>query len=65
MGSKIPYTISERRAGDVDTCFADSTKAFKELQLESRKNYRRYVVEILGTGKKIILKVMRIRSNPK
>ena len=36
-GIKIPYTISPRRAGDVDTCFADSTKAFKELNWKAEK----------------------------
>lgn len=28
---KIPYQISSRRAGDIDMCYADPTKAYKEL----------------------------------
>lgn len=30
-GIKIPYNISQRRPGDVATCFADSSKIFEEL----------------------------------
>ncbi len=30
-GVKIPYSIKPRRAGDIDACYADSTKAQKEL----------------------------------
>ena len=30
-GVKIPYVIKPRRAGDIDTCYADSSKAEKEL----------------------------------
>ena len=28
---KIPYKVTERRPGDIDMCYADPTKAFKEL----------------------------------
>ena len=28
---KIPYVIKERRAGDIDTCYADPAKAREEL----------------------------------
>ena len=28
---KVPYKIVERRAGDIASCYADPTKAFKEL----------------------------------
>jgi UDP-glucose 4-epimerase len=28
---KIPYTIMDRRAGDIPTCYADPSKAEKEL----------------------------------
>ena len=31
VGKKIPYKICERRAGDIDACYADCTKALKEL----------------------------------
>ena len=30
-GKEIPYVIKERRAGDIATCYADPTKAEKEL----------------------------------
>ena len=30
-GIKIPYVIKPRRAGDIDACYADSTKAKEEL----------------------------------
>ena len=30
-GVKIPYVIKDRRAGDIATCYADSTKAQQEL----------------------------------
>lgn len=30
-GVKIPYVIKERRAGDIATCYADASKAEKEL----------------------------------
>jgi len=31
VGKKIPYKICERRAGDIDACYANCTKALKEL----------------------------------
>jgi len=31
VGKKIPYKICERRDGDIDACFADCSKALKEL----------------------------------
>jgi len=31
VGKKIPYKICERRAGDIDACYADCAKALKEL----------------------------------
>ena len=30
-GKEIPYEIKPRRAGDIATCYADSTKAYQEL----------------------------------
>jgi UDP-glucose 4-epimerase len=36
-GVKIPYTISDRRPGDIATCFADASKAKKELGWEAEK----------------------------
>lgn len=35
---KIPYIIAERRAGDVDICYADSSKAKEMLGWEAEKN---------------------------
>ena len=34
----IPYKIVERRAGDIATCYADTTKAYKELGFKCKKN---------------------------
>lgn len=36
-GMKISYVISERRPGDIATCFADSSKALKELHWKAEK----------------------------
>jgi UDP-glucose 4-epimerase len=35
-GVKIPYVIKERRAGDIDTCYADASLAKKELGWEAK-----------------------------
>lgn len=37
-GKKIPYEIKPRRAGDIATCYADSTKAYKELGWKAQKD---------------------------
>lgn len=37
-GEKIPYVITERRSGDIATCYAEPTKAFKELGWKVEKN---------------------------
>lgn len=42
-GQKVPYRITERRAGDIATCYSDPTKAKKELRLGCRKRNRRNV----------------------
>ena len=34
---EIPYVITERRAGDIDACYADPTKAEKELGFRTTK----------------------------
>ena len=34
----IPYKIVERRAGDIAICYADTTKAYKELGFKCKKN---------------------------
>lgn len=36
--SNIPYVMTNRRAGDIDKCFADATKSFKELGWKVDKN---------------------------
>jgi UDP-glucose 4-epimerase len=36
-GKKIPYVITERRPGDIDKCYADPTKAYKELRWKAEK----------------------------
>ena len=36
IGASIPYEITERRPGDVAVCFADPTKARKELGWEAK-----------------------------
>ena len=35
-GQKIPYVIKPRRAGDIATCYADCSKAKKELGWEAQ-----------------------------
>lgn len=37
-GKKVPYEITARRPGDIATCYADATKAFKELGWKAEKN---------------------------
>lgn len=37
-GQKIPYKLTDRRPGDIATCYADPTKAFKELGWKAEKN---------------------------
>ena len=36
-GKKVPYKIAPRREGDIDVCYADSTKAEKELGWKATK----------------------------
>jgi UDP-glucose 4-epimerase len=35
---KIPYKVVERRSGDIDKCYANPEKAFKELNWKAQKN---------------------------
>lgn len=37
-GKEIPYKITARRAGDIDACYADPSKAEKELGWKARRN---------------------------
>jgi len=39
-GQKIPYTITDRRAGDIAECFADPAKALAELDWRAEKGLR-------------------------
>lgn len=35
---KIPYEIKQRRSGDIDSCYADCSKANRELDWEAKKD---------------------------
>ena len=37
-GQEIPYVITERRAGDIAKCYADPSKAWRELGWKAEKN---------------------------
>lgn len=37
-GRKVPYVTTDRRPGDAATCYADATKALKELNWKAEKN---------------------------
>ena len=53
-GQKVPYQISNRRSGDVATCFANPTKA-KKNSLGKQLGMLYRCVKIVGTGKESIL----------
>lgn len=36
-GRKVPYALTDRRPGDIATCYADATKALKELGWKAEK----------------------------
>ena len=38
---KIPYVIKPRRAGDIATCYADASKAKRELGWEAKYGIRK------------------------
>ena len=38
-GIKIPYQIRGRRAGNIATCYADSSRAWKELGWKAKYNF--------------------------
>ncbi len=52
-GKKVPYKITERRPGDVAVCFADASKAKRELGWGGNTRIRRNV-QTLGNGNQII-----------
>lgn len=37
-GQKIPYVFTDRRPGDVDKCYSDPSKAYRELGWKAEKN---------------------------
>ncbi|AXI26285.1 UDP-glucose 4-epimerase GalE [Gemella sp. ND 6198] len=41
VGKDIPYVITERRSGDIAACYADATKAKKELGWEAKFDIKR------------------------
>lgn len=40
VGKKIPYAIKERRPGDIATCYADASKAKKEIGWEAKRDLK-------------------------
>lgn len=42
-GNKVPYKITQRRPGDIATCYSDTKKAKEELGLGSKKRNKRNV----------------------
>lgn len=49
---KIPYVIAKRRAGDIDICYADSSKAEKILGWKAEKNLEDMCRDIWNWQKK-------------
>ncbi|MGB4351455.1 MAG: GDP-mannose 4,6-dehydratase [Tissierellaceae bacterium] len=39
-GVRIPYKITNRRPGDIAICYADPSKAYKELGWKAEKNLK-------------------------
>lgn len=39
-GHQVPYKIEDRRPGDIDSCYADPSKAYKELGFLAKKNLK-------------------------
>lgn len=37
-GKEIPYVMADRRAGDIASCYADSSKAYRELGWKAEKD---------------------------
>lgn len=37
VGKPIPYQVVERRSGDIATCYADATKAYREMNFKAVK----------------------------
>ena len=61
-GKKVPYKITERRPGDVAVCFADASKAKRELGWEAKRGLEERCAQILGNGSQIIKTVISKNS---
>lgn len=48
---KVPYKIAPRRAGDIDTCYSDPTKA-KWIRLGSWKRFKTNVYRFMELYRK-------------
>lgn len=44
-GMKVPYKITPRRAGDIDTCYSDPTKAKNELGWTAEKDLEQMCID--------------------
>ena len=44
-GKKIPYVIADRRKGDIAQCYADPTKAFKDLGWKAEKGIEEMCID--------------------
>ena len=44
-GMKVPYKIAPRRAGDIDTCYSDPTKAKNELGWEAERDLKQMCID--------------------
>ena len=44
-GKKVPYKIAPRRAGDIDTCYSDPTKAKNELGWKAEKDLKQMCID--------------------
>ena len=44
-GKKVPYKIAPRRAGDIDTCYSDPTKAKNELGWEAERDLKQMCID--------------------
>ena len=60
-GKKVPYKITERRPGDVAVCFADASKAKRELGWEAKHGLEEMCADS-GDGNQIIKMVISQNS---
>ena len=50
-GNKVPYKITQRRPGDIATCYADTKKAKEELGWEAKKGIKEILKAIEASRK--------------